>query len=511
MEIYEWPFFLERAVIAFNRSLVWIDDRELRRVAFAQAEKLIRRLERIERDLESFESEDQRLYRNWFELTFRIELAQIRESEAELHRLTLFHNWMVAEHHRLDISIAAAYKILKSEEDFYRTANPEERVQIDRERVARDQFLRDMMEKEYEKQRKRQERVQKKEQNANDAANRLFAEADSLSEEAVEDRLSHRASAMDWLVSLLGGARHVAHLLIWRKNWEQVSGPLKGEFKRFMVHAHGVDIERVLNDIESVLADHGAREMRAQKLNRAEPDENNQPAAESSELGFEDGGDSAEDHTDSFSSAAGERAGRAGQAKNRSQGRFESRGERDELIKIIYRKLVRRLHPDMNGANQKDIVAWQKTIWHRVQKAHEDFDLEALERLYRMVLVRSRELSEVTMGEILESHNWLESEIRELNSEVSANRAAPAWGFSRRKNYEALQRKVVKTVLGDLHEIGSELRDMEEQFQMLDAMANGELEMESHGLSRSRSSSQSRRTSSQEPHRKPKSRARRRR
>ena len=423
---------------------------------------------------------------------------------------------MVAEHQRLDISIASAYKILKNEEDFYRTATADERVRIDRERVARDLFLREMIEKENEKQRKRHERAAKKERAETESADQLFNEADALSEEEIEARLRNRAHAMDWLVSLLGGARTVSHLLVWQKIWSAVPGALKNEFKRFMVHAHGVDIERVLDDVENLLADHEVRESKSRKLSRAELEE--QAELRKAKRSGDDVLDGAmnDSMNDSMSDSNDdsridgdlEDSENPHAAKQRGP---QSRGERDELIKIIYRKLVRRLHPDLNGTSQKEVVAWQKTIWHRVQKAHESFDLSSLERLYRMVLVRSRDLSEVTMGEILESHSWLQKEISELNSEVSANKQAPAWGFSRRKNYDALQRKVEKTILGDLHLIDSELREMQEQFQMLEALASGEIEMERSGLTRSRSSGRNRRPPSAEAQRRPKSRARRRR
>ncbi len=485
----------------FNRSLVLIDDRALRREAFTQAEKLIRRLERIERDLDAFESEDQRLYRNWFELTFRIELERIHDTEAEVRRLTHFHNWMVAEHHRLEISVAAAYKILKAEQEFYKTATPSERVQIDRERAARDEFLRTMLEKEYEKQRKRTERAEKKDRAASEAAEQLFREASGLSESEIEERLKNRASAIDWLTSLLTQARLIMHLVVWRKIWEAVPGALKNEFKRLMLHARGMDIESVLNDIEKILSDYDTQQARVKASHSESSMDHNTEnvAAPLRKVDLD-----ADSESGSAHSSMEHEADRATSSRQ---------GERDELVKIIYRKLVRRLHPDVNGASTTEAAAWQKAIWHRVQNAHEAFDLDGLERLYRMVLVRSRELSEVTMGEILESHKWLMSEIQELNAKVNANRKSPAWGFSRRKDYDALQRRVVKSVLEELEEMELELRDMQEQFNMLDALSSGEEVRERDiFVRRSQSSSQRRRPSkSSTAAKKPKSRARRRR
>jgi hypothetical protein len=95
------------------KHLLVIDDQRICKVAFSEAEKLIKKMDRLEQDLESFHVQDQRLFSSWFDLTFRKEQQQIVERHEEHRALAKFHNWMIAIAQQLDISLPAALLILR--------------------------------------------------------------------------------------------------------------------------------------------------------------------------------------------------------------------------------------------------------------------------------------------------------------------------------------------------------------------------------------------------------------
>jgi hypothetical protein len=154
---------------------------------------------------------------------------------------------------------------------------------------------------------------------------------------------------------------------------------------------------------------------------------------------------------------------------SRSQNHQASKksGSETELVKLIYRKLVRHLHPDLQS-EATGPQHWQSKIWHRVQTAYQKQDRRSLEKLYRLVLIRARHLNDLSVSEILESQSWLKEELESLNQEAQGLKSLPAWGFSKRKDYSALKRKLAKPLQAELEEITDKIDELKEQHAYLE-------------------------------------------
>ena len=443
-----------------SKSLIVIDDRKLRKAAFAQAEKLIKRLERIEADLKSFETEDQQLYSSWYELTFRIERNRISELHAEYRQLTQFHNWMVAEAKRQDISIAQAFMFLRAEDEVARNGSTEDRALVEADRAARNRYIEDEIEKEYQKEQARQDKANAKARKAQAEVEQKFEAVRKASDEDLAKICANRTRAMDLLGMMLTAAATREHLQLLLRVWDLTPDKIQDEFRRLMLHGHGIDFDEMLESIEETVGHH--------PHSRRRKTANSQASIEGDRRGDPSSGDSRQD-SDAGTDEEFDRDFIGGGGAHR----FRHSAEDNELVKILYRKLVRRLHPDLQSGGEAP-SPWHKAIWMRVQAANSQKDLRELERIYRMVLIRGRELSEITMAEILESQKWLEEELAEIGLQVKKNKNAPAWGFSRRKDYSSLKRKVEKTIMMELLDISDEVDELKAEHEYLEMLARAE-------------------------------------
>lgn len=148
-----------------------------------------------------------------------------------------------------------------------------------------------------------------------------------------------------------------------------------------------------------------------------------------------------------------------------------------EYVKLLYRKLVRRLHPDLNGKAQVQLP-WHRKIWERVQ--HAKSDRNELEKLWRLFLIRSKDHRELTVSELYESQRWLCDELNRLNREARGLKRLPAWGFSRRKDYAPVHRKTEKQILKELWTIEEQVAEFKKQHDLMELLAKDEAEERSN-------------------------------
>ena len=130
---------------------------------------------------------------------------------------------------------------------------------------------------------------------------------------------------------------------------------------------------------------------------------------------------------------------------------------------------MRHLHPDLQ-ADGRGQTHWQKKIWNRVQNAKLSLNKRELEKLFRLVMIRSRNLNELTLSEIKESQSWLKIELDELSREARDLKKLPAWGFSRLKDYTVLKRKLEKPFEVELGQIQEMIDELKEQHSFLEMM-----------------------------------------
>ena len=132
------------------RYLMLIDDSKMRKEAFSQAEKILGKIDRFELNLATFHNDDQKLFNDWMDLTFRVERDQIARLDEEYRQLCRLHNWMLALSEMIRVSFPKACALIIDEEAIYQAGDADTRRAIDKERAKRDEFIRAQMEREYE-------------------------------------------------------------------------------------------------------------------------------------------------------------------------------------------------------------------------------------------------------------------------------------------------------------------------------------------------------------------------
>lgn len=116
-------------------------------------------------------------------------------------------------------------------------------------------------------------------------------------------------------------------------------------------------------------------------------------------------------------------------------------------IKDVYRLLVRRLHPDMRPKDAPDVSA----LWHEVQEAYADSNLERLETLAGFSDMRfasaAPDSSVSQMRRILRN---IRSAFNDVQRKLRAAREDAAWNFSKLHDRADLERRMQKQLDADI-------------------------------------------------------------
>ena len=412
-------FFAMQSSLSASRALLIIDDRRLRGEAFAHAEKFIGKIDRLEAALRFFRDHDQKLFNDWYELTFRSEKIKVEKFREEFRALVRFHNWVVATARLQEISMPEAYCLMDKERRRYARGDAETRRLIDETRRARERAIRDDMEREA-----------REDQAAEQKARFGLDDIREMSEIKLNKLCSDPDTAFDLLEQTLKRSRTPKEFEVFLRVWNAVPPRIQRKFARGFKEEHGVSLKQIIEKVQAALkADQEALE-----------------EERAGESGSPQGEFKLDDSPAGASAASAPRL--------------------EERLKLMYRKLVRRLHPDLHGEMQP----WQKKIWDRAQKAYSDRDHGAIDRLYRLTMLRLKELSDLTMSEIHESYSWLKNEFSELEREAKNLKSLPAWGFAKRKTYEPLTKKILKDFDREIDIIKDEIEGVQMDHELLESL-----------------------------------------
>lgn len=433
------------------RGLLVIDDVPLRKASFSAAEKIIKKIDRLEGNIAAFHDTDQKLFNDWWALTFRSSQSQIEDLHEKLKGLSQFHNWIIAVSRQLDIEMPRAYRLLRMEQENYAHGDAEQRQRIEEARRDRDRFIREEMEREFREHYGDEDFDDDDEDAEFDGGDdsppprtpdeeELFDYLNSLSDKRIRQICQHHDEAMETLSFALGLGRKVEDYKLFLRIWEQAPHKLQQRFAKSFSKGTGVSLQTVIERMRQALA-----EVENESASHSEDDE------EMDEDPF----------TDDF----------IGSGARHSTSTHLPPVDLEKL-KLIYRKLVRRLHPDLQDTHiHAKQILWQRKIWDRAQTAHRNQSLEELERLYKLTLLRQKELHDLTIGEIRESCHWLSGEQERLQNETNGLKRLPAWGFSRAKSHATLQKRLQKDFDRQAQQLEEEIGRLESQHEFLEFLS----------------------------------------
>jgi hypothetical protein len=119
----------------------------------------------------------------------------------------------------------------------------------------------------------------------------------------------------------------------------------------------------------------------------------------------------------------------------------------DVRVKEFYRRLVRRLHPDLRGDGSADVSA----LWHEVQEAYAANDVARMEILLGLSDIQSNQLGEETS--LAQMHSVL-AELnrcaRALEKNLLEAQGEDAWNFARTGPADDLRLRIERQLKSDL-------------------------------------------------------------
>ncbi|HEY8272547.1 MAG TPA: hypothetical protein VIG33_16760 [Pseudobdellovibrionaceae bacterium] len=410
-----------------TRSLLVIDDWGLRLKLFSEAESIIKKIDKVERDRDNFSNIDQRLFNDWHDLTFRQEKKEMEDRRQEYISLAKFHNDIIAVAEMQNIPPHRAYHFLKEEEQRYQAGTETQRAKIDSLRQERSEFAQKAMDEEFGSPFDFEDDDEGESQDDFEALNK-----DALNK--IDTKLYHHLKSTDpdhLRTEFSGPEAHFLAMNAMRiaslsedpslliKIWDILSLKTQRHLSKDFKKNTGTPMEKFIEELRELF--------------------NGQPFEESSTN--EDSDDNDFIRT--------------------SPGRSFSLSDNEERdLKFVFRKLVRLIHPDSQDPKlNENLKAWYNKVWHRVQEAYKNKDLHQLRRLEIMATIRLKELNNLTFGEIKASTKWLEEELAELRASLKSYEKHPAWKFSTKRTYDALIKRIQKEFQMNLMPI---LKDIEQ-------------------------------------------------
>jgi hypothetical protein len=122
-------------------------------------------------------------------------------------------------------------------------------------------------------------------------------------------------------------------------------------------------------------------------------------------------------------------------------------GTVDARVKELYRKLVRRLHPDLRADGSTDVSA----LWHEVQEAYAASDIARMEILLALGNIQSNRLDdETTLFQMRSVLAELDRSWRALEKSLLEAQEEDAWNFALCGPNEDLRVRVERQLKSEL-------------------------------------------------------------
>lgn len=411
------------------RALIPINDIKLRKKKFSAAERVLKKIDRLEGSIQSFEKADKELYEKWFSRVFHERIRDLEKIQDRHTKLAQFDDYIRVVSLLQKINLLEAYKFVKEEADRYEKEGFHERMRIDRARAERKERLREMVEEEQRAKFARWEAEQKE----NDERIR---ELKSLSEEELRERVSDALNGAELLRNVFNSCRCLFEFRFFIQMWELAAFEVQTEFAMEFEDERGMLFDEVLKNIlhEFQTEDDWRKEEESKK----EESKNDETSTEETI------------HEVKLSEP--------------------SPPSDEEKIKLLYRKLVRMLHPDARIQHNagKELEPWEKAMWMKVQDAYDAQCFATLDRLHKVIMLRRKELSGFTLGEISQSADWLMREFEELDQQAKKMRRQPWWRFSSRKDFDPLLRKVARSIWHNSRRLENAITELQIRHAYLD-------------------------------------------
>lgn len=364
-------------------NLLVVDDQKIRLTMFAGTATLLKKINKLSRDYEAFQNQDQRLYEDWYNLTFRHERQQEESVDRRLQHLRMFKTHIEYITETSEVSSAEAYRLLQDEEQQYQSGDADWRFVIE--------MLRKQRFENAQKIKARSVSIHISSPSTGDLFTEESTEQPGVSaltrkerttlyflKETHDEVLAQRLNDSKIGFTLFKESFQVA---LKSADWSLLAKLWKCSHRIFQERLLKNMPEHLHDFLNQMLTEHG----KSLEVHNCDP-------------------------------------------------------QADEIfVKTTYRKLVRLLHPDsVVGFDNFEKRDWIQKMWQKVQDAYLRKDVQKLKFLDYMVVLQLGHLNTLTMDEIYESSLLFAGELENLKKKIKAFRKHPAWNFSSRRGYESL-------------------------------------------------------------------------
>ncbi len=456
-----------------TRTVMVIDDRRLREAHFAPAVQLLKKIETLGLRIDAFHSHDQKKFDSWFNLTFRQEQLKIEQRREEWFQLAQTHNWILAESEMNGVSLGEAWRRIQEEIMNYGTAGENGRAVIDQKRRERESFIEaEIARQEREDLNRFRAESEKFDEwydeddddelpspirSPSEAEKADFAELKGLSETDFDEIFASSRTAHEFLLRSLQLCVLCSGLGVFLKIWQDACPrKTKLSFERFFENETGESFRNVLEWIVDEAKSTAEDAAGSDRFSKSGADSESE-----SEFDFDSDFDDEDSQREFF-------AGISSGSQKRSLSE-----DKLGVLKGLYRKLVRLLHPDGQNSSPLDLPAtWTQKTWERLQSAYKSQNLDELRRIHSLTLLQTRDLNALTMDEISEGINELESELENLENQAREMKRLPAWNFSNKRSTTTIEKKIRQDFQRDLNEIDMKISILLFQHKKWEQMAS---------------------------------------
>lgn len=405
-------------------GLLVIDDSSIRKEAFREAKKALKSVERIESQIEDFYNLDSSLYNDWYNLTFRAQEKKIENLQEEYEKTAVFHNKVITAYKFYKISIEEAYLKIIREEIRYKTADTKEKSLIDKERRKRNQFLEEEMSK-----------IEAEEFKS-------FYDDDGFFDLGGDENVGsfeEEESIFPWAPKRSIDDKKLMDTLKTMAK-DEITALSKDKDAVFDILFDSINIARTISDFKFII---DFWEILTPKLQQAVQKSfkksTGQNLSETISVFKE-----AVQHIEVFSKNTSEDYKFTSSKKAHLAVENTNSSNDEEKLKQIYRKIVKKIHPDKNlDLNPKE-ERWHKRLWTTVNSLKNQSNIEALENIYTEILLKSEAFTELNVCEADNYVKCLEEKIKILKNERKHLKKQLWWGFSRKRTFVKLEEKINK-------------------------------------------------------------------
>ena len=458
-----------------DRNLITLDQRPLRTSAINELEKWHDKIELLEIEIQKFHDTDFKLYNDWLRLT----LADLQEENNTLidkyQKIALFHNWVVFTADEKNISLPHAFFLMSEEELKYQKSSPEEKEQIEKLRLARTKKIHAELKSDNEddfgdeedfesdaeqygdekidEDRERDSWIEKEEREIRLQRERFQKEIlffESLTDKKIVKKMRDFGEGINLISTCVYVCSLCYRFDLVERIWAFAPLKIKTHFNTDFKKQMGVALDQYLMSVK-------------EDARRTSNDDEEFDFKSLFENPFT------------------------------SKTKTEAVPETLEAAKIVYRRIMMKVHPDKLSAdfvnNKKD---WLDRLWKKIQSAYVQTDVKSLKNLHLQVLVTLKNYDDLDLSDLRAGTQLLQAELARLGKSHEDTLLHPAWGFSKLKSYKKLEKTIAEPYKKTSKELKKDIKRIEGTHAALQDFVNSVQAAGGFGRTRQRKPTQRR-------------------